>query len=148
MPSLVIVLSALRHGSSRLFRLTLVSALLLSAFAGTEGHAQQGKPDVDLRGTVTYDNRQTYLELPFAVGKDVTRVSVELSYTQRDKHTSIDLGVFDTERFRGWSGGNKSFFTISETDATPSYLPGVIVPGTVEADPWNPEYRRRCSLRL
>jgi len=129
MPSLVIVLSALRHGSSRLFRLTVVSALLLCAFAGTEGHAQQGKPDLVLRGTVTYDNRQTYLELPFAVGKDLTRVSVELSYTQRDKHTSIDLGVFDTERFRGWSGGNKSFFTLSETDATPSYLPGVIVPG-------------------
>jgi hypothetical protein len=114
---------------SRLLRLAMVSVLLLYAFADTYGHAQQRKPDLVLRGTVTYADRQTYLELPFAVSKDVTRLSVEFSYTERDKHTNIDLGVFDTERFRGWSGGNKSFFTISETDATPSYLPGVIVPG-------------------
>jgi hypothetical protein len=107
----------------------MVSVLLLYAFADTYGHAQQRKPDLVLRGTVTYADRQTYLELPFAVSKDVTRLSVELSYTKHDKHTNIDLGVFDPERFRGWSGGNKSFFTISETDATPSYLPGVIVPG-------------------
>ena len=129
MPSIVIVLSALRHGSSRLLRLTTVFVLLLCAFASTKGRAQQKKPDLVLRGTVTYADRQTYLELPFAVGMDVTRLSVELSYTEHDKHTNLDLGVFDTERFRGWSGGNKSFFTISETDATPSYLPGVIVPG-------------------
>lgn len=127
MPNIVIVLSALRHGSSRLLRLS-ISVLLLCTFAGACGHAQ-GKPDLVLRGTVTYADRQTYIEVPFAVGKDVTRLSVEFSYTQRDKHTNIDLGVFDAERFRGWSGGNKSFFTISETDATPSYLPGVIVPG-------------------
>ena len=129
MPSIVIVLSALRHGSSRLLRLTTVFVLLLCAFASTKGRAQQKKPDLVLRGTVTYADRQIYLELPFTVGKDVTRLSVELSYTEHDKHTNLDLGVFDTERFRGWSGGNKSFFTISETDATPSYLPGVIVPG-------------------
>src|SRR5580698_3324831 len=129
MPSIVIVLSALRHGSSRLVRLIIVFVLFLYAFGNTHGFAQQRKPDVVLRGTVTYADRQTYLELPFTVGKDVSRISVELSYTERDKHTNIDLGVFDGERFRGWSGGNKSFFTISETDATPSYLPGVIVPG-------------------
>lgn len=129
MQGIVIVLSALRHVSSRLLRLTIISVLLLGAFANTYGNAQQRKPDLVLRGTVTYADRQTYLELPFAVGKDVTRLSVELSYTEHDKHTNIDLGIFDTERFRGWSGGNKNFFTISETDATPSYLPGVIVPG-------------------
>ncbi len=62
--------------------------------------------------------------------KGVTRVTVDFSYTERDKHTTIDLGLFDGERFRGWSGGNKSSFTISETDATPSYLPGPVRPGT------------------
>jgi hypothetical protein len=99
-------------------------------------HAQDGgatpdiiKPDLVLRGTVTYADRQTYKEIPFTVPSGVTRVSVELSYTEHDKHTNIDLGVLDPERFRGWSGGNKNFFTISETDATPSYLPGVIPAG-------------------
>jgi hypothetical protein len=31
------------------------------------------------------------------------------------------LGIFDLHRFRGESGGDKSHFTLSETDATPSY---------------------------
>ena len=66
---------------------------------------------------------------PFEVPEGVTRVSIETSYTEREKHTTIDLGLFDGERFRGWSGGNKSSFTVSETDATPSYLPGPVRPG-------------------
>jgi len=107
----------------------IIIALLCCIFCLREAQAQQAKPDVVLQGTVSYADRQTYLELPFTVSKGVTRISVELSYTGREQHTAIDLGVFDTERFRGWSGGNKSFFTIAETDATPSYLPGVIVPG-------------------
>ena len=110
--------------------LAVRSLVVLYVLTGSFIHGQQqGKPDLVLRGTATYEDRQTYLEVPFDVDKDVTRVTVELSYTEHDKHTSIDLGVFDSERFRGWSGGNKNFFTISETDATPSYLPGVIVPG-------------------
>ena len=41
----------------------------------------------------------------------------------------IDLGVRDPVRFRGWSGGNKASFTISDADATPSYLPGPLPAG-------------------
>jgi hypothetical protein len=91
--------------------------------------AQQAHPDVVLHRTVTYPDRQTYIELPFDVPEGITRVTIESSYTERDKHTTIDLGLFDSERFRGWSGGNKASFTLSETDATPSYLPGPIPPG-------------------
>jgi hypothetical protein len=85
--------------------------------------------DLVLHRTVTYADYQTYIELPFDVPEGVTRVTIESSYTERDKHTTIDLGLFDGERFRGWSGGNKSSFTLSESDATPSYLPGPIRPG-------------------
>jgi hypothetical protein len=92
-------------------------------------HAQQAPADLTLHRTVTYADRQTYIELPFDVSEGITRVTIESSYTERDKHTTIDLGLFDGERFRGWSGGNKSSFTVSETDATPSYLPGPIRPG-------------------
>jgi hypothetical protein len=92
-------------------------------------HAQQPQPNLVLHRTVTYADRQTYIELPFDVPAGITRVTIESSYTQRDKHTTIDLGLFDGERFRGWSGGNKASFTLSETDATPSYLPGPIRPG-------------------
>ncbi len=92
-------------------------------------HAQQNAPNVVLHRTVTFADRQTYIELPFEVPEGVTRVTIDSSYTERDKHTTIDLGLFDGERFRGWSGGNKASFTLSETDATPSYLPGPIRAG-------------------
>ena len=103
-------------------------ALLLSAFT-SQAPAQQA-PDLTLRGTVTVADAQTYRELPFTVPAGVTRITVDFAYTERDKKTSIDLGILDNERFRGWSGGNKSSFTLSETDATPSFLPGAIRPGT------------------
>jgi hypothetical protein len=107
----------------------ILIACLIPSLDARRCRAQQTRPDLILRGAVTYADRQTYRELPFIVSKGVTRITVELSYTEHDKHTNIDLGVFDSERFRGWSGGNKSSFTISETDATPSYLPGALVPG-------------------
>jgi hypothetical protein len=113
----------------RSIALSLMLMTLLAVSMLRPANAEEKQPDLVLRGAITAANRQSYLELPFTVDKGVTRVSVEFSYTERDKHTSIDLGVFDSQRFRGWSGGNKSFFTLSETDATPSYLPGVIVPG-------------------
>ena len=104
--------------------------LALVVFAGAvTSEAQQPASDLVLHRTVTYADRQTYIEVPFDVGEGVTRITVNCSYTERDKHTVIDLGMFDGERFRGWSGGNKSTFTISETDATPSYLPGPVRPG-------------------
>jgi len=106
---------------------SVVSALL--AASALTAAAQPSQPNVVLHRTITYADYQTYVELPFDVPDGVTRVTIETSYTGRDKHTTIDLGLFDGERFRGWSGGNKSIFTVSETDATPSYLPGPVRPG-------------------
>jgi len=113
-------------------RVAVVAVAAACALASSPAicRAQQSNSDLDLRGTVTYANNQTYVEVPFVVPSGVTRLTVDFSYTERDKRTTIDLGIFDGERFRGWSGGNKSSFTISETDATPSYLPGPIRPGT------------------
>jgi hypothetical protein len=59
----------------------------------------------------------------------IVRLSAELSYTGRDQYTVLDMGVSDPDGFRGWSGSNKASFTLSRTDATPSYLPGAILPG-------------------
>ena len=111
-------------------RLTFI--VILSLIAGGASSiclAQKSASDLDLHGTITHADHQTYVEVPFEVPKGVTRVTVSFSYTGRDQHTTIDLGMFDGERFRGWSGGNKSTFTVSATDATPSYLAGPIRPG-------------------
>jgi hypothetical protein len=100
------------------------------AFADTQGQA-----DAVLRGSLTGADNQTWRLLPFEVPEGTTRITVDFDYTTRDAHTTIDLGVLGPDGFRGqdgfrgWSGGNKRSFTISATDATPSYLPGPIRPG-------------------
>jgi len=88
-----------------------------------------GTPDIVLRATVRGDQNQSYLALPFDVPPGVTRITVTFAYTGKDTRTTLDLGIADPQRFRGWSGGNKDSFMISASDATPSYLPGEIVAG-------------------
>ncbi|MBS1814191.1 MAG: PHP domain-containing protein [Acidobacteria bacterium] len=87
------------------------------------------KPDITLHGSVTRADYETYKELPFTVPAGVTRISVEYTY-DRSQHTVIDIGLLDPQRFRGWAGGAKTFFTVSESDTTPAFLSGPIVPGT------------------
>jgi len=108
--------------------------LALAATLATSLHAQsamqESKPDLVLDGTVEGKQNNTHFEVPFTVPPSAHRISVDLSYTGKEQKTVLNLGVADPVRFRGNSGGNKSHFTISETDATPSYLPGAILPGT------------------
>jgi hypothetical protein len=90
------------------------------------GVAQQ---DLVLTGEVKGAQHKTYFDVPFTVPAGVHRISVDFHYTARDQRATLDLGIADPHRFRGESGGNKSHFTIGETDATPSYLPGEIPAG-------------------
>jgi hypothetical protein len=113
----------------------LRKAVASVALVGTIGlwaakvDAQERKPDLVLKGTITEANRESYVEVPFTVPAGVVRVSVDFHYTGHEKKATIDLGLLDNERFRGWSGGNKSAFTVSANDATPSYLPGPVKAG-------------------
>ncbi|HEY3799258.1 MAG TPA: CehA/McbA family metallohydrolase [Caulobacteraceae bacterium] len=85
--------------------------------------------EVVLTGQLTRADHETYVELPFEVPPGVVRLTVTFDYDTREQRTTIDLGLFDPERFRGWSGGDKLSFTLAAEDATPSYHPGPIVPG-------------------
>jgi hypothetical protein len=91
--------------------------------------AQTPTADLVLTGDVTGAQHQTYLDVPFAVPAGTHRISVDFQYTGKAQRAVLDLGIADPQRFRGASGGNKSHFTIAETDATPSYLPGAIPAG-------------------
>ncbi len=91
--------------------------------------AAESAPDIVLHATVSGQQNQSYIELPFDVPTGVTRLTVTFTYTGKEKRTTLDLGIADPQRFRGWSGGNKDRFTLSAADATPSYLPGEIVAG-------------------
>ena len=104
-----------------------LSLLFASGFA----HAwPQRAPDQVLTGTLTGADHMTYKEVAFPVRAGTRRLTVEFAYTGREDRTTVDLGLRDPERFRGWSGGNKSQFTVSASDSTPSYLSGPLPAGT------------------
>jgi hypothetical protein len=100
-----------------------------TAVVKTQESARNSPPNIVLTGDVKGAQNKTYFEVPFKVPSDTHRISVDFQYTGKEERATLDLGIADPERFRGQSGGNKSQFTISETDATPSYLPGAIPAG-------------------
>ena len=102
---------------------------LLCLVLAVTAAAQTEQPDLVLNGTITGVDNHTYREIPFQVPAGTARITIDFSYTGRDQHTAIDMGLFDSQRFRGWGGGKQGPVTLSVTDATPSYLPGPIVPG-------------------
>src|SRR5690348_4742187 len=104
--------------------------LLLTAIVLTAVSVSAQQPNLVLHGTLKGDQNNTYIEVPFDVPRDTARLTISFHYTGKEERTTLDIGIQDPTRFRGWSGGNKSSFTISATDATPSYLPGVVLPGT------------------
>lgn len=111
-------------------RITSVALLFLFVFAPLAANAQKRKPDIELSGEITGKDNHSYKLIPFEVSEGVSRITVKFAYSGKNEKTTLDIGIFDPQRLRGWSGGNKSEFTIAESDATPSYLPGVIVAGT------------------
>lgn len=97
-------------------------------FVGTPALAQDNN-DIIINGSFTGHDNKTYRKLDFIVPEGTKRITVDFSYDGREQKSTIDLGIIDPNGFRGWSGGNKSHFTISENDATPSYSAGAIIPG-------------------
>lgn len=89
----------------------------------------QSADDIVLAGRLTRADHETYVEVPFEVPPGIQRLTVTFAYDTREQKTTIDLGLIDPVRFRGWSGGDKLTFTLAAEDATPSYHPGPIIPG-------------------
>ncbi|MCA6239325.1 MAG: PHP domain-containing protein, partial [Phenylobacterium sp.] len=84
--------------------------------------------EIDLRGVITQADHETYVEVPFSVPENTERLTVTFAY-DRANRTVIDLGIRDPNGFRGWSGGNRSTFTLASSDATSAYIPGFLPPG-------------------
>lgn len=85
-----------------------------------------------LEGVVLGSQNQSYVKVPFDVPAGTERVTITFAYTEREQHTTLDLGMLDPAGLRCWSGGNKSMLTVGLSDATPSCLPGPVPSGT-----WN-----------
>jgi hypothetical protein len=109
---------------------------LLCAAAGARQNAQAAansrRTVFVLQGVVRGAQNHSYVQEPFSVPAGVERVTITFTYSGREQHTALDLGLLDPGGLRCWSGGNKSTLTVGLSDATPSCLPGPIPAGT-----WN-----------
>jgi len=106
-----------------MLRLLIALCLLL---VHAPAYAQQA--DQVMTGEITGADHETYKQIPFDVPDGARRITVRLSYDKANR-TVVDLGLFDPERFRGWSGGTRNRFTIAASDASPGYLPGALPAG-------------------
>jgi len=108
-----------------------------------------------------------FVYLPVEVPDGVREIAVSYSYDRPPvpagtPGNSCDIGIFDqrgTELggpgFRGWSGGVRSEFAVSRSQATPGYLPGPVHPGTwhvvlgpYQVAPQGLDYRVEVTLRF
>ncbi|MCJ2181498.1 CehA/McbA family metallohydrolase [Novosphingobium sp. 1949] len=85
--------------------------------------------DVIVSGVLHDSDRASYRELPFTVPAGVSKITLRLEGNDPDKGTYLVLGVYDTERLRGWGGAIKPEVTIARTFASTSYLPGPLPAG-------------------
>jgi hypothetical protein len=117
----------------RFVRMVSIPCLLLLPFARSavaQPRDTAASPaNVVLNGQVTGSQNHSYIEVPFHVPDGVHRVTLTFHYTEREKRTTLDLGLLDPSGLRCWSGGNKSTLTVGLSDATPSCLPGRIPAG-------------------
>lgn len=102
--------------------------LIAFALIVTHAPARAQQADQIITGEITGADHQTYKQIPFDIPEGTERITVRLSYDKADK-TVVDLGLFDPQRFCGWSGGTRDRFTLSASDASPGYLPGALPAG-------------------
>ena len=103
--------------------------------------------------------------LPFDVPPEVHRIDVSTSHDRFSllgvARNVLDLGIFgpaghdvgNSAGFRGWSGGARTRFSLSTTDATPGYLSGpidvgewVLALGPVVLNPLGMSWRAEVRL--
>lgn len=61
-----------------------------------------------------------YISIPFEVNDDTEQINIYIEYENDDINT-IDLGMEDPYKVRGWSGGARRFLFLREDRATPGY---------------------------
>ena len=95
----------------------------------TPSAAGGGRPTVHRgRWTMEQRARSVLRALPVEVGPGAGALDVRLRH---GADGVLDLGLLGPDgEFRGWSGGARDRFTVTEGWATPGYLPGPLTAGT------------------
>ena len=104
--------------------------------------AASGEQVRTLTGHIAY-GAPGWVYIPVQVPSGANRIAASYSYDRPTpppgyEGNALDIGIFDENGiglgdaagFRGWSGGFRSEFAISASEATPGYLPGPVRRGT------------------
>lgn len=102
----------------------------------------QNIKEVNIEKLIGKERARTYFEVPFNVPENVSKIEVSYSYKRRDITVNETGDVFNKEinvvdiairdesvTFRGWSGSERLYFYITENEATPGYVRGIINEG-------------------
>lgn len=83
-----------------------------------------------VRGRWTPADRRAafYRYVPFDVPEGTDGVRIQLGYDR--SRAVLDLGLFDPDGFRGYSGSARTEAVVTVAGATPGYLPGRVPAGT------------------
>ncbi|MDB5084024.1 MAG: phosphoesterase domain protein [Bacilli bacterium] len=79
---------------------------------------------------ISEEEEGTFVEVPFELPANVDEIYIQMDVQEKkDSGTTIDLGIRDQYRVRGWSGGARNHFEIGKERATPGYLAGDLAEG-------------------
>src|SRR5690242_9098199 len=80
---------------------------------------------------IEFEEQSAYIEVPFEMPERVEEIHIAYEVVSHGEGKAvIDLGVRDSKRLRGWSGGARTEFWIGLEKATPGYIPGELAPGS------------------
>src|ERR1700761_9699802 len=120
----------IRNLLAGLLSICSLPAVPLRSIAAPTERDNSNSTKIVLQGDVKGNQNNSYVDVPFLLPDGLQRVTITFHYTEKDKHTALDLGLMDTAGLRCWSGGNKTVLTVGLSDATPSCLPGPLSAGT------------------
>ena len=105
--------------------------LALAAVLFTGVSRASADTTLNFTGTVTADG-PTYVLVPFDVPAGTAEIQVHHELVADGGTDILDFGLWDTNGFRGWGGGNHEDIVVGEQAASRSYHPGPMPVGT-----WN-----------
>lgn len=80
----------------------------------------QRRSSATFKRYIEHSEQSTYIEVPFQMPEQVEEIHVryQVETYSRESAAVIDLGVRDSVRVRGWSGGARQEFNIAQSQAT------------------------------
>jgi len=120
---------------SRFIVVGVIAVVMLSAGLTWAAASQH----LTIEGDLSFEDLGSYPILPFTVPEGTTSIEVSYAYTWTSTKGDakgfldpvLDIGIYDPQKFRGWTGSDLSSFVISESRdfTTDGYAPGEIPSG-------------------